>query len=235
MMGLMKPKYMTLVEALESMIQSMGKNEMIPSERVLAKEHNLSRMTVRKAIDYLVDQNKLYRVNKVGTFTTDEKLYKKVDAFSGFTNEVRRAGGEPSSELIEYSLQAANKHIAANLGIKEGDLIYKVIRLRKKNGVPIMIDEAHFPQAIIPLNEQVVTGSIYDYIQNTLGLKIVTANQRFKATFAKKEYQKYLEIDELTPVIRTELHVYLEDGRIFEFNHGYINTDRYEIVSKSYQ
>ena len=231
----MKPKYLVLVDIIENLIETMGKNQMIPSERDLANQYNMSRMTVRKAIDYLVSQNKLYRINKVGTFTADERHYKKADAFDGFSNEVRKTGGTPSSKLIEYSLQGANKEIAAKLGIKEGDPIYKVIRLRRKNGVPIMVDEAYFPQAIITLNEDVVKDSIYEHINHTLGLKIMTAEQSYKATFAKKEYLKHLKIDANTPVIRVELQVYLEDGRIFEYNKGYVNTNRYEIFSKSYR
>ncbi len=231
----MKPKYLQLVDILETMIQQLGQNEMIPSERTLSERYNMSRMTVRKAINHLVQQNKLYRVRNVGTFTTDEKLYKKMDVFKGFTKEVRTAGGIPSSALIEYGLLPADEKVAANLNIKEGDSVYKVIRLRKKNGKPIMVDESYFPKAIIPLSEDIVSGSIYEYIHETLGLQIVTANQRFRATFAKPLYQKYLEIDPNTPVMHVEITALLKDGRVFEYTNSYINTRRYELISKSYQ
>lgn len=231
----MKNKYLDLIEILKSKIEQMGKNEKIPSERELAKQYNMSRLTVRKAIDFLVSENKLYRINKVGTFTTDEKLYKKTDTFKGFTSEVKTAGGKPSNQLIEFSLKGADKDIAMKLGIKEGDLVYKVVRLRLKNDVPIMIDQAYFPKAVIPLTEAIVKGSIYDYISQILGLKIMTAEQTYHATFAKKEFLNYLEITADTPVIKSELHVFLEDGRIFEYNVAYINTNHYQIVSKSYR
>ncbi len=231
----MKPKYMQMADIIESLISSMKQNEMIPSERELAEGYNMSRMTVRKAIDHLVAQNKLYRVNKVGTFTTDEKIYKKVDTFLGFTREVKASGGTPSSELIEYTLKSADAEIAERLNIKEGEPIYKVTRLRKKNDVPIMVDEAHFPKSMIPLNEDVIKGSIYEYITETLGLTISTANQRFQATFAPPKYQDALNIDKYTPIIRVEVTVHLKDGRVFETTNGYINTEHYVLVSKSYQ
>lgn len=231
----MKNKYQYLVNVLKDRIETMGKNEKIPSERQLAEQFNMSRLTVRKAVDQLVSQNKLYRINKVGTFTTDEKLYKKTDTFKGFSREVKKAGGTPSNKLIEYSLKGASKDIAFKLGIKEGDPVYKVVRLRLKNNVPIMIDQAYFPQAVIPLSETIVKGSIYDYITKTLGLKIKSAEQTYHATFAKEAFLKDLEIEKSTPVIKTELQVYLEDGRIFEYNVAYINTNHYQIVSKSFQ
>ncbi len=231
----MKPKYLEMVDILKVKIAAMGKNEMIPSERKLAQTYGMSRLTVRKAIDYLVHENKLYRRNKVGTFTTDQKLYKKADTFEGFTSEVKKAGGVPSNRLIEYTLKQASKPIAEKLGIKEGDPLYRVIRLRLKNDIPIMVDEVYFPKAIISLNEEVVQGSIYEHITQNLGLKIVSAKQTYHATFAKSEYLKHLQIDANTPVIRSELQVYLEDGRIFEYNKAYINTNHYEIVSKSFR
>ncbi len=230
----MKPKYLILVEKLERAIETMEKNQMIPSERDLATSYNLSRMTVRKAIDFLVSKNKLYRVNKVGTFTSDEHLYKKADSFSGFSNEVKKTGSSPSNQLIEYTLQSADAFIAGKLNIKEGDLVYKVSRLRLKNNVPIMIDEAHFPKNLIPLNEDIIKDSIYDYIKDTLRLDIKYATQTYHATFPPKKYAKYLNIHENTPIIRTEINAYLKDGRVFEYNKAYINTNRYEIISKSF-
>lgn len=231
----MKPKYIELVEALETMIDRLGHNEMIPSERELARQYGMSRMTVRKAIDHLVDKHKLYRIRNKGTFTADEKLYKKMDSFVGFTREVKEAGGVPSTELIEYSLKSAGDEIAEKLRIDPEDKVYKVIRLRRKNGVPLMIDESYFPKDIIPLTEEVVKGSVYDYIQNTLKLNITQAKQKIYATFASETYQKYLDIGPYTPVIHLELTGYLKEGRIFEYTNSYKNSERYELVITSRQ
>ncbi len=229
------PKYMQLVNILEDIIDSMDKNQMIPSERVLAERYHMSRMTVRKAVNMLVEDNKLYRVNKVGTFTTDKKIYKKAEAFSGFTKEVTIAGGKPSSELIEFSLQGADSTVAERLNIREGSHVYKVVRSRKNNGIPVMIDESYFPRQVIKLNEDVVESSIYQYAQDVLGLTIVKADQRFRATFIKPKYQKHLDVSEYTPMMNVEITVYLKDGRVFEWTNTYINSSHYEIVSTSYQ
>ena len=220
---------------LEEAIASLGFNAPIPSERDLAVQYDVSRMTVRKAIDQLVKENKLYRVPHVGTFTTDKKLYKKMDAFTGFTNEVLEAGGVPKTVLLEYSLLGANAEIANALGIKEGEQVYKVIRLRKKNNVPLIIDESYFPKALIPLNETIVESSIYTYIQETLKLKIVSADQKLVATFCAPQYLEHLEIDEKTPIMYVELTGFLEDGRIFEYSKSYKRSDRYELVLRSYK
>ena len=231
----MEAKYHELALALETTIEALGFNAPIPSERILAQEYNVSRMTIRKAIDQLVKDNKLYRVPYVGTFTTDKKLYKKMDAFTGFTNEVLEAGGIPTTILLEYSLLSADTTVASALGIDVGKQVYKVIRLRKKNNVPLIIDESYFPKAMVPLNESIVETSIYSYIQDELKLKIVSADQKLKATFCETKYLKYLEIDAQTPIMYVELTGYLEDGRVFEFSKSYKRSDRYELVLRSYK
>ncbi|MFH5881859.1 GntR family transcriptional regulator [Liberiplasma polymorphum] len=231
----MKPKYLELVDILSEKIENMGHNELIPSERELAKMYNMSRMTVRKSIDCLVAQNKVYRVSNVGTFTTDKKLYKNLDMFTGFTKEVEAAGGKVQNVLIEYSLQKASKVIAQKLQIEEGASVYKIVRLRKKNNVPLIIDESYFSKDLIPLTEKVVEGSIYKYISDVLGLKIVSAEQKLKATFAKEAYLEYLDVDAQTPIIFVELTGYLEDGRVFEYSESYKNSEQYELIVKSYK
>jgi DNA-binding GntR family transcriptional regulator len=231
----MEAKYHELALALESTIEALGFNAPIPSERVLADQYNVSRMTIRKAIDQLVKDNKLYRVPYVGTFTTDKKLYKKMDAFTGFTNEVIDAGGVPTTILLEYSLLSADASVASALGLDVGQHVYKVIRLRKKNNVPLIIDESYFPKAIVPLNETIVESSIYSYIQDDLKLKIVSADQKLKATFCEPKYLKHLDIDAQTPIMYVELTGYLEDGRVFEFSKSYKRSDRYELVLRSYK
>lgn len=215
------------------MIEDIGHNKLIPSERNLAQTHGLSRMTVRKAIDHLIKKNKLYRVQNKGTFTTDEKLFKDMDAFVGFTREVENAGGVPSTELIEYSLRPAGNFVAGKLEISPDAHVYKVVRLRKKNGIPLMIDESYFPSDIVPLSESIVKKSIYAYIQEDLKLTMVKARQKLRATFTSEQYQKYLEIGPAFPVIHLELTGFLKDGRIFEYTNSYKNSERYELVIMS--
>lgn len=229
----MKPKYLTLVEAIERLIDKKGHNQLMPSERKLAQMYGVSRMTVRKAIDNLVNRNKLYRVRYKGTYTTDKKLLKDMDAFIGFTREVENAGGKPSTDLIEYSLLPADDFIASKLNIAPGAYVYKVIRLRKKNNVPLMVDESYFPKSVVPLNETIAKQSIYAYIQNELKLNMVRAHQRLRATFASETYQEYLQIGENFPVIHLELTGFLADGKVFEYTNSYKNSERYDLVITS--
>lgn len=224
-----------IVNTLEVIIKTKQPGERLPSERTLSETLDVSRMTIRRALDQLEADQRIYRVANVGIFKADNVLYKPLDVFTGFTSEVEKAGGAVKNTLIEFSLQRASKSIASHLRIEEGTYIYKVVRVRKKNNVPLILDESYFPKDIIPLDETVVSGSIYHYIQSTLKLKMAKATQHFKAVFADKSYQPYLNVDENTPVLFVGLVGYLADGRIFEYTKSYKNTKAYNLVLTSYK
>jgi len=229
----MKPKYLQMVDALDRMIAQSGQHTMIPSERELAQRYGMSRMTVRKAIDYLVQRNKLYRFKNKGTFIADEKLYKDVGDVDGFSSIVRDAKGEPSSHLVEFALHPADSDVSSRLDIKKGAPVYKVVRLRKKNDVPIMLERAFFPSSVITLDEEIASDSIYEHVESTLGLDIASTEQRFRSTFTDKLLQKHLDMGDGAPVLHIELMSFLKDGRVLEYTNAYVNTDRYELIVRS--
>lgn len=72
-----KPLYQQIKTQLLQKISFMQPNTAIPAERILASEFNVSRMTVRKAIDELVDEGMLYRDKTRGTFVSGRELVKR--------------------------------------------------------------------------------------------------------------------------------------------------------------
>jgi DNA-binding GntR family transcriptional regulator len=229
----MKPKYMIVIEEVEKIIDSQEINSLIPSERVLSEQLDISRMTVRKAIQILVNKGKLYRVNNVGTFISDEKLYKVVNTLVGFTNEVNVTGSIVENEILEYSFVPAKETVSAKLQIIEGSMVHKVVRVRKRDGVPIMIDTSYFPADIIDLDIDIIRGSIYNHITNTLGLSISSAIQEIKAAFIPDRFKGILNIKDNEPTIFVDLVGYLENGRIYEYATSYKDQNRYELVIQS--
>lgn len=229
----MKPKYEIVIEEIEKLIKEQEVNSLIPSERVLSESLDISRMTVRKAIQILVNQGKLYRVNNVGTFIADTKLYKVVNSLVGFTSEVEDSGGTVENEILEYSFMPSTEVVSAKLQIEEGEMVHKVVRVRKRDGVAIMIDTSYFPADIIELDVDVVKGSIYRHITEKLELQISSAIQEIKAAFLPEHLQGILNIKENEPTIYVELVGYLASGRIYEYAISYKDQNKYELVIQS--
>lgn len=229
----MKPKYMIVIEEIEKIIEEQEINSLIPSERLLSERLDISRMTVRKAIQILVNKGKLYRVNNVGTFISDEKLYKVVNTLTGFTTEVSATGSNVENKVLEYSFRPASEVVSAKLQIAEGSMVHKVVRVRMRDGVAIMIDSSYFPADIIDLNLDIIKGSIYNHITKDLGLSISSAIQEIKATFIPEKFKGILDIKDDEPTICVELVGYLENGRIYEYATSYKDQNKYELVIQS--
>ena len=226
----MTPKYIEVIHYIEEIINSKPSTSMIPSERSLSETLQISRMTVRKAVDILVASKKLYRVNHKGTFIQEQKLYQVFNTLMGFTDEVIAAGGKPSSIILKFNVIEADETIAQKLNILKTSSVYQVIRLRKMDHQPMMIQESYYPFDIIHLDHQIINNSIYRHIQQTLHLPMESSIQEIKAVLLSKEDAALLEMEAGSPTIYTESIGYLTNGRIFEFTKSTRNQDNLELI-----
>jgi len=226
----MIPKYIEVIQHIEKIIESQVSSTMIPSERALSETLQISRMTVRKAIDMLVSSGKLYRISHVGTFIKEQKLYQVFNTLTGFSDEVRQAGGKPSSVILQFNELDADHFIASKLNIPKFSKVYQVIRLRKMDDKPMVIQEGYFPCDILNLNPKIILDSIYHHINHVLHLPMESSIQEIKAVLLSKEYATLLEMNEGSPTIYTESIGYLTNGRIFEFTKSTKNQDNYELI-----
>lgn len=226
----MIPKYIEVIQHIEKIIQSQVSSTMIPSERTLSETLQISRMTVRKAIDMLVSSGKLYRISHVGTFIKEQKLYQVFNTLTGFSDEVRQAGGIPSSIILSFNELDADQFIASKLNIPKFSKVYQVVRLRKMDDKPMVIQEGYFPFDILNLNQEIIKDSIYHHITHVLHLSMESSIQEIKAVLLSKEYATLLEMKEGNPTIYTESIGYLTNGRIFEFIKSTKNQNNYELI-----
>jgi len=229
-MNIETPKYKVVIDHIEHLIKDSTKNQMIPSERLLSQTLNISRMTVRKAIDILVYQGRLYRVQNVGTFIADQKLYKVFNTLSGFSDEVQAAGSKVDNELLLFEQITPTILIASKLNLKKHILVHHIVRLRKKDGVPMMIQESYMPTDLFQIDEAIANGSMYQYVRDTLKFGMSSSIQEIKAIIIDDVYSKKLRIAPKTPTIQIEQVSYLDQGRVFEYTISTINQNHYELI-----
>ncbi|GAA0404324.1 GntR family transcriptional regulator [Microbispora corallina] len=167
------PKYFQLREILLDLIEN---NELpigaaIPSERELSQRFDLSRMTVRQAVDHLVSEGRLHRVPGKGTFVARPKIELALQLTS-FTDDMRARGMEPGSRDLDRRVVRASAHLARQLGIPPGDAVHFIERLRTADGEPLSIERAHIPVVLAPdLDAYDLTGrSLYALLESRYGL-----------------------------------------------------------------
>lgn len=231
----MEAKYKLIYNEIKDRIihKAYVPNGQIPDELSLCKEFNSSRMTVKKALDLLVHEGMLYRKRGQGSFvmelnTTSDRLNIPERELLGLSKSTH---GKTKSKVLEFSLIFANEKIAKNLNIKENDPVYNILRLRLIKDVPYVLERTYMSPSLIPgITEQVLTGSVYDYIEDTLGYRIASAQKTTRACTSNKDDQQYLQLQTYEPVLEIEQIAYLDNGRPFEYSFSRHHYDLFEFT-----
>ena len=144
------PKHAQLREILRrSVEQELPPGSPIPSERELAERYHVSRLTVRSAIGKLVEEGLLSRVRGKGTFTASRRLELQLYLMS-FTDDMRRRGLTPTTEVLRTATEVPPTPAANALGIEEGTPAHRLMRLRRADGVPLAVERGWYHAGRIP-------------------------------------------------------------------------------------
>jgi DNA-binding GntR family transcriptional regulator len=228
----MTPKYLRIKQKLSDMIKDMPEGSRIPSERDLVNRFDGSRMTIRKSIDELVKERRLYRINGSGTFVAKDGHRKYLNNLVGFSKEVIEQGGIPTHKVIKLKNLKADAKLASKLEIEVGDPVAYVVRVHERDGDPVLLDYAYFNKTITEnLTKKLCERSLYKYFEEKLGLKITTSIQEFFAEIVSDEVRKLLNIDPGTPIIKIENITFLDDGSVLEYTIGYRNPNKYRQIT----
>lgn len=228
----MKAKYKIVADILEKEISEgvYNENEKIPTEEELGKRFEVSRNTVRKAIECLVQKGCVYQVQGSGIFLrksidNDNINTINIQKMNGVTNDFKNKKIE--TQIIEFKLIKADKNISNKMNCKIGTPIYYVNRLRLIDKNPDIMEYSYFnKELILHLNENIVKGSIYDYIRDNLKLSIGLIDRIFYGDYLTDKDRKYLRLEKKAPALICENIARLSNGEIFNYSksvHNYKN------------
>lgn len=204
----------------------------IPTEFELSKTYNVSRVTVRAAIQQLVNENKLIKKAGKGTFVRQD-AYNSIHLESGsFTENCLRNGATPATEIIECKFVLSTKQILNDLAISSKKII-QIKRIRYVDDVPCILEIDYFPEQFNFLlsNIQENKSLIKRIIKNTSLIPEIFVD-KFSIEYANKEFKKYLNCSIRTPLLLVSQIVKTKSGKIIYFNKQYIVTSRYVYVKQ---
>lgn len=147
----MLPAYMKIHDQIKKDIDEhrWAIGERLPSERDLAEQFAVSRMTLRQAVSLLVEEGVLERHVGSGTFVSSTRVQEKMRGTTSFTEIVKSQGKVPSSQLISYKKTIPNEQEVAKLGIFPTDNIIRMERVRYADQVPLVYEVASIPEKFI--------------------------------------------------------------------------------------
>ncbi|MBF6977983.1 GntR family transcriptional regulator [Aerococcaceae bacterium zg-BR22] len=208
-------------------------NDKLPFEKELIKEYSSSKMTVKKALDMLVAEGLIIKRRGSGTFVkslSENELKKRVmsNQFRGTT--ALNVGKKVESIILNFSVIEADKLISEKLHIESGSFVYDIYRARKIDGEPLVIEQMYMPiDLIVGLKKNNALGSIYEYIEESLKLKIKSAHRTITVRGANEIEARYLEVEEKSPVAVAEQIAFLDTGEAFEYSKSVHRADKYSI------
>jgi GntR family transcriptional regulator len=223
--------YLQLQDTLRDAITSrkLAPDAAIPTERELAEEFNVSRITVRKAVDGLVYEGLLTRRQGAGTFV-NKRVEKSYSKMSSFTEDMISRGRVPSSKWLSKSAGLVNPEEALAMGLSPGTTVFRFNRMRFADGTSMGLDYATVPANCLP-SLDAVTNSLYEALE-AAGTRPVRALQRLRAVAFNAEQAQLLDIPVGSPGLLIERRGFLADGRPAEYTQSYYRGDAYDLMSE---
>jgi GntR family transcriptional regulator len=196
------PKHAQLREILRRSVErELPPGAPIPSERELAERYHVSRLTVRSAIGKLVEEGLLSRVRGKGTFTATRRMELQLYLMS-FTDDMRRRGLSPTTEVLATSTEVPPAPAAAALNLGDGVPAHRLMRLRRADGVPLAVERGWYHAGRMPgLFDLDLTQSLYSHLAEAYGVRPDNARQTVWAESADRETARLLGIRAGSPLL----------------------------------
>lgn len=220
------PKYILLANQLRQQIAEgrYSIDDKLPQEKVIATNYNVSRITVRNALQKLEDEGFIYRIQGAGTFVKDNK---PADIKSNNMTLELFDFKMLDVELTNFEVKKADKEVRKELNLNEFDMVYEAIRNIKKEDEIIAYQVIHLPAKIIQgIRIDVFSDSIYSFIQQELALEPKTAIRQISCISSDKLSIKDFDFKEETFVVFNQ-HSSLENGQLFEWTKTFLRGEKY--------
>lgn len=223
-----------IMDRIDSHVYHEG--QIIESESRLCEILDVSRMTVRKALDELVSEGMIYKEKGRGTFVAGKPRYAGFRfGAGGFTQEAQKRGRKPSTRDAVLELTKADEKVAASLHVLAGEKVWKVSRVRCADDMPVIYVEEYFLYAHCPdLTVEIVSGSVYRHLEEK-GIFYAFLDQKVEAVSCSADLAQKLCVGEGHPLIKMSVVIYMKNGTAYNCGMAYYRTDKYALIQSVYR
>jgi GntR family transcriptional regulator len=226
-----QPLYQQLQRAIREAIENrvLAPDDALPAERQIATDLAISRITVRKALDGLVEEGLLVRRQGSGNFVAS-RIEKNFAKLTSFSEDMRSRGRTPRSVWLKRAEGLVTPEEALTLRLSPGTPVYRFHRLRYADETPMCLEFATIAASALPSLDAVGT-SLYEALERA-GNRPVRALQRLRALLLNAEQAKLLHAREGDAGLLVERVGFLRDGSAAEFCQTYFRGDTYDFVAE---
>jgi len=227
---LLEVKYKVICDDIAKNIQegSYTGNKKLPTEEELIEIYQVSRNTIRKAIDLLTRKGLVIPIQGSGVFLRSVSTNGAINLedFNGLTEGF---GVEKvTTKVNSFKLIEADEKLAATMQCETGTPVYFIERLRSIGGKPYVVEYSYYNKDYIPyLSEEIVQGSIYKYIREELKKQIGFVDRVITAGILNEHDARELGLTPGEPSLISTNRAFLKNGVIFDYSidiHNYKET-----------
>lgn len=228
------PRYVQLGRRLQDGIVSglLEPGRPLPPEREIAQITDLSRVTVRKAIQTLVERGSIVQKQGSGSFVAPKtpRMDQSLSRLTSFSEDMERRGMKAESIWLERGVFMPSPDDVMSLGLEPEDSVSRLSRLRLADGRPLAIERASLPTSLLP-DPLAVETSLYDRLHQS-GHRPVRAIQKISAIVMEGRDAELLKVEAGVPGLRIERMSFLASGRKVEVTRSVYRGDAYNFVAE---
>lgn len=221
------PLYIQLKNKLLKDIRENYKpNDIIPAEGEIEKLYNVSRITVRRAIEELGKEGILVKKQGKGTFVREQKILYDANSIGSLTQRLKKQNHQLSTASIEFEI-IKDDHIVKEL--LNCDTLLCIKRFRLLDDVPFALMLNYLDINTVPnLQKNFKIESLYTFLKNEYALEFFTAQETVSAKGASKDEAKRLDIEEKHPLLSLQRLSFDKHSKPVEFSDLLIKADMYK-------
>lgn len=220
-----------LTEILRGEIKSsFSAGDMLPTEKELVKIYDVSSITVRNALENLVNEGLVYRKRGKGTFVAEKKISSDVARLQSGTQLFQESGMVSRLVILDQKQIKASSSMAKLLHVEEGTLLNVLTRQRSLEGVPYSLETSIVSQRDYPdIFEHYTGGSLYEYLDKTYGITVTRSPQQYTAIALNSKFAHLLGQPIGSPAILLKGLVYDQNDKLVSYEESVYRSDKFEI------
>ena len=178
-----KPLYQQLAHSIKKAVdeQKLKENDKIPAENEFCKIYDLSRTTVRQALDILEKDGYIYKLRGKGSYVSTPKIYQNRSSFSKFYDDMRSLGKVPVSKIISLKIKVADAYVREKMQLEENEMLCQIKWIRYGNNEPLIYETINLNYKLVDGIEmkELTDKKLYDILSEEYGIKMTHGKELF--------------------------------------------------------
>ncbi|MCM3132363.1 trehalose operon repressor [Paenibacillus polysaccharolyticus] len=230
----MNNKFIRIYEDIAGRIRNgdIEAGALLQSELDLSERYQTSRETIRKALKMLYEEGYIQKIQGKGSIVLDiRKIDFPVSGLVSFKELAQKMGHRAQTVVKLFEEQAVDQALSHKTSFGLNEQVWQINRVRVVDGEHVILDKDYISQRLIPgLNQEICNDSIYEYIEQKLGLSISYAKKEILVEEPTAEDRELLDLEGFHNVVVVRSQVYLEDTSQFQYTESRHRPDKFTFV-----